>query len=135
MRAVYSTLSTPEVVSAHSTLGNLVHNSFVILQGLKLPNKSSCSGSYSEGIIILFRCRRSCNGSGRYILTAEWNSAATRRGSNRMENTPPEKIREAHRKVMAANHPDAGGSHYLASKINEAKDMMIGKSKGSGSAF
>ncbi|KAK8919232.1 Mitochondrial import inner membrane translocase subunit TIM14-3 [Platanthera zijinensis] len=51
------------------------------------------------------------------------------------ENTPPDKIREAHRKVMAANHPDAGGSHYLASKINEAKDMMIGKSKGSGSAF
>ncbi|KAK8961941.1 Mitochondrial import inner membrane translocase subunit TIM14-3 [Platanthera guangdongensis] len=51
------------------------------------------------------------------------------------ENTPPDKIREAHRKVLVANHPDAGGSHYLPSKINEAKDMMIGKSKGSGSAF
>lgn len=36
---------------------------------------------------------------------------------------------------MVANHPDAGGSHYLASKINEAKDVMTGKTKGGGSAF
>lgn len=51
------------------------------------------------------------------------------------ESTPAEKIREAHRRVMVANHPDAGGSHYLASKINEAKDMMLGKAKGGSSAF
>ncbi|CAK8544940.1 unnamed protein product [Lathyrus oleraceus] len=51
------------------------------------------------------------------------------------QTTPTDKIKEAHRRVMVANHPDAGGSHYLASKINEAKDMMLGKSKGSGSAF
>ncbi|KAK1403427.1 Mitochondrial import inner membrane translocase subunit TIM14-1 [Heracleum sosnowskyi] len=51
------------------------------------------------------------------------------------ESTPVEKVKEAHRRVMVANHPDAGGSHYLASKINEAKDMMLRKTKGSGSAF
>ncbi|ONK73290.1 uncharacterized protein A4U43_C04F29390 [Asparagus officinalis] len=38
-------------------------------------------------------------------------------------------------KVMVANHPDAGGSDYLASKINEDKDIMLGKTKGGGSAF
>ena len=46
-----------------------------------------------------------------------------------------EKVREAHRRVMVANHPDAGGSHYIASKINEAKDMMLRKTQGGGSAF
>ncbi|EOY18553.1 Chaperone DnaJ-domain superfamily protein isoform 1 [Theobroma cacao] len=51
------------------------------------------------------------------------------------ENATPDKVKEAHKKVMVANHPDAGGSHYLASKINEAKDVMLGKTKGSGSAF
>ncbi|CAH2074384.1 unnamed protein product [Thlaspi arvense] len=45
------------------------------------------------------------------------------------------KVKEAHRRVMVANHPDAGGSHYLASKINEAKEIMLGKSTRSGSAF
>ncbi|GAB2300564.1 hypothetical protein Dimus_034604 [Dionaea muscipula] len=51
------------------------------------------------------------------------------------ESAVEEKIKEAHRKVMIANHPDAGGSHYLASKVNEAKDMMLGKARDSGSAF
>ncbi|KAK1682087.1 hypothetical protein QYE76_042935 [Lolium multiflorum] len=51
------------------------------------------------------------------------------------ESANAEKVKEAHKKVMVANHPDAGGSHYLASKINEAKDILLGKSKGGGSAF
>ncbi|WCJ24751.1 Mitochondrial import inner membrane translocase subunit TIM14 [Euphorbia peplus] len=51
------------------------------------------------------------------------------------ESNATDKVKEAHRRVMVANHPDAGGSHYLASKINEAKDLMLGKGKGSGSAF
>lgn len=35
-----------------------------------------------------------------------------------------QKVKEAFKKVMAVNHPDRGGSPYIASKINEAKDYL-----------
>ena len=51
------------------------------------------------------------------------------------ESSPEERIKEAHRRIMIANHPDAGGSSFIAAKVNEAKDLLLGKKKGSGSVF
>jgi DnaJ homolog subfamily C member 19 len=34
------------------------------------------------------------------------------------------KLRDTHRRIMILNHPDKGGSAYLATKINEAKDFL-----------
>ena len=34
-------------------------------------------------------------------------------------------IRDAHRRLMRAAHPDAGGSAWLATRINQARDVLL----------
>ena len=67
-----------------------------------------------------------------------WNNAKYYRGGfeNKMTKTEayrilgvssiaPEKIVNAkYKQIMMLNHPDRGGSPYLAFKINEAKDII-----------
>lgn len=39
-------------------------------------------------------------------------------------------IMERYMQMMRINHPDRGGSPYIASKINEAKNLLAGKKPG-----
>ncbi|KAK2079574.1 hypothetical protein QBZ16_001969 [Prototheca wickerhamii] len=51
------------------------------------------------------------------------------------ESAAENKIKAAHKKIMIANHPDSGGSSFIATKVNEAKDMLLGKRKSGSNIF
>jgi DnaJ family protein C protein 19 len=40
------------------------------------------------------------------------------------ESADKKKVQEAYKRVMMLNHPDLGGSAFVTTKINEAKDML-----------
>ena len=76
-----------------------------------------------------FRQRRQAAGGGA--------SGGARRGSGMSRdealkvlglgsNASRQDILEAHRRLMAKNHPDKGGSTYIAQQLNEAKRTLLG---------
>jgi hypothetical protein len=57
--------------------------------------------------------------SGGMELEEAYNVLGLKPGATRDD------IHAAHRDLMKRNHPDQGGSTYLAAKVNEAKDVLL----------
>lgn len=87
----------------------------------KMPNLGAFTGKFTG------------NTAGGFDATMSRGEAAKILGIGERSNKA--QIKEAHRKVMMLNHPDRGGSPYIASKINEASECLQGQRRSSGSAF
>ncbi|MDG1886485.1 MAG: hypothetical protein P8J85_04730 [Alphaproteobacteria bacterium] len=68
--------------------------------------------------------------SGRYENNNDYSSDSISRAQalkilGLVEPVTDEQIKEAHRRLILANHPDRGGSTFLATQINKAKDVLL----------
>ncbi|CAA7625021.1 conserved membrane hypothetical protein [Candidatus Terasakiella magnetica] len=57
-------------------------------------------------------------------------TAMTRAQAFEILGLPPsadtDEIKEAYRRLMRANHPDSGGSTWIATRLNQARDVLLG---------
>ncbi|XP_006900951.1 PREDICTED: mitochondrial import inner membrane translocase subunit TIM14-like [Elephantulus edwardii] len=88
-----------------------------VKQVLQSLPKSAFSGGYYRGGFEPKMTKR----EAALILGVRYNNASPTANKG--------KIRDAHRRIMLLNHPDKGGSPYIAAKINEAKDLLEGQAK------
>ncbi|KAF2229801.1 hypothetical protein EV356DRAFT_527214 [Viridothelium virens] len=81
------------------------------------------------GLVALRRSRGAAGALGRAYYKGGFESKMNRREAAMILEVPErgiskELLRKKHRQLMLLNHPDRGGSPYLASKVNEAKEFL-----------
>ncbi|KAF1979285.1 hypothetical protein BU23DRAFT_497309 [Bimuria novae-zelandiae CBS 107.79] len=81
------------------------------------------------GLVALRRSGGAAGALGRSYYKGGFEPKMTRREAALILEMPErgvtkELLRKKHRQLMLLNHPDRGGSPYLATKVNEAKELL-----------
>ncbi|PWY91059.1 mitochondrial import inner membrane translocase subunit tim14 [Aspergillus heteromorphus CBS 117.55] len=81
------------------------------------------------GLVAYRRSQGGVNAVGKAFYKGGFDQRMTRREASLILELPErtlnkDKVRKKHRQLMLLNHPDRGGSPYLATKINEAKEFL-----------
>lgn len=74
-----------------------------------------------------FQSAKTKSGGGRVYHKGRMTVEEAREILDVTANASSQDINAAHRRMIQKNHPDQGGSEYLASKINEARDVLLKK--------
>ena len=110
----------PRIYKVIKTIPKIIITSYVIIKFLGFLRKRNPQ---------IFIIPRNIGGVlGRYYKGGFQNKMNLREAClilNISDNEKIKKIRESYKKLMMLNHPDSGGSTYISSKINEAKDFLI----------
>ena len=110
----------PTLYKVIKTIPKIIITSYVIIKFLGFLRKRNPQ---------IFIIPRNIGGVlGRYYKGGFQNKMNLREAClilNVSDNENIKKIRESYKKLMMLNHPDSGGSTYISSKINEAKDFLI----------
>ncbi|RFU78932.1 mitochondrial import inner membrane translocase subunit tim14 [Trichoderma arundinaceum] len=81
------------------------------------------------GLVALRRSRGGIGAMGKAFYKGGFEPRMTKKEASLIlslseRSITKDKVRKAHRTLMLLNHPDRGGSPYLATKVNEAKELL-----------
>ena len=134
--AMYPLLVGVGVAAAAMTARRALEAAKVVRQNPELLRQANAAAAGFRGMANAFPTLSQLMSAGKgagFEATMSRREAASILGVR--ETSSKQQIKEAHRKIMMLNHPDRGGSPFIASKINEASETLQGGRKSSGSAF